>query len=130
MTQGSLFTAAEVCPLCKRDGGEHVAGCFREPSRPLPPDPPIARTTDPDSSRAAAEAITRSGERQRQTSEVLRLVREHPGRTSLELTRFTDLDRYQVARRLPELEQGLRIRKGEIRACTVGNRPAVTWWEL
>ena len=59
MTQGTLFTAAEVCPLCGRDDGSHVAGCVREV--------PIARRTDPASSRAAAEAITRSGERQRQT---------------------------------------------------------------
>jgi hypothetical protein len=122
--QGTLFQEAEECPFCKRGDG-HVAGCVRAA---VLPSAPIARRKDPASSRAAAEAITGSGERQRQTAEVLRLVRDHPGYTSLELTRFTDLDRYQVARRLPELEQALAVRKGEIRPCNVGHRPAVTWW--
>jgi hypothetical protein len=35
-----------------------------------------------------------------------------------------------LARRLPELEQGLRVRKGETRECKVGRRPAVTWWAI
>jgi hypothetical protein len=64
MTQGSLFTAAEVCPLCKSEGGSHVAGCFREPSRPL--SPPIARRKDPESSPAAGDSYRDRSPAQRQ----------------------------------------------------------------
>jgi hypothetical protein len=87
-----------------------------------------ARKSDPPSSKAAAREITDSGERDRQMREVLALVIGNPGCTSLELSRRSSLDRYQIARRLPELERESAVHRGQIRRCRIGKRPAVTWY--
>jgi hypothetical protein len=88
---------------------------------------PIARHDDPESSKAAAREFTSSGLRARQQAEVLRLVRAYPGHTSLELAQHGSLDRYAIARRLPELERAGLVKRGEMRRCAVGARPALTW---
>ncbi len=67
------------------------------------PDPPRARRTDPDSSHQAATAITPHLSKQRQ--EVWEALRRHPGRSTKGLAEVAGLDRYRVARRMPELEQ-------------------------
>ncbi len=69
----------------------------------------MARHDDPPSSRAAADHVVESGAAGRQAEDAVALVRQYPGRTSAELAelsnldRFHSLDRYQLARRLPEL---------------------------
>jgi hypothetical protein len=86
-----------------------------------------ARHTDPSSSRAAADVVSRgiAGHQQRQAAAA---VRACPGRTSCELSIETGLDRYMLARRLPELlEAGAVIRK-EPRPDRHTGRPGVTWW--
>ena len=88
---------------------------------------PIARSSDPQSSKAAADAITASGKREGQLQGVLALVRKHPNSTSLELSHHSQYDRYTVARRLPELEAACLVCKGDARVCSVGGRLAVTW---
>ena len=88
-------------------------------------DTPRARNTDPETSHEAADAIKASGELGRQQMAVLAAVRRWPGLTSLELGARMKLDRWAVARRLPELE-GVHVRKGE--AKTVNGRRHVTWW--
>ncbi len=81
---------------------------------------PIARKTDPESSHEAAARITDSGKRKRQIDEALARVRRHPGKTSLELSDM-ELDRYILARRLPELEKlGL--------VTTTENKAGLRWW--
>lgn len=90
---------------------------------------PAARATDPVSSHLAAEEMTRSGKRAYQAERVLDLVRKHPHHTSLELAQYGTLDRYQLARRLPDLVAlGLVERSREPRLCAVGKRPAHTWF--
>lgn len=91
---------------------------------------PIARQDDPEASHLAAEEITASGRRQNQQREVLALVVRHPGRTSLELSRAGALDRYVIARRLPELEEGGLVLRGEQRLCSVGRRLATIWFPV
>lgn len=88
---------------------------------------PAARSTDPGTSHAAAEAVTKSGVRAHQQRQVLAALREWPGRTSAELASNAGMDRYAVARRLPELCPTFAFRGGS-RACAVSGRPAVTWW--
>ena len=88
---------------------------------------PISRQTDPRSSHAAARETERSGRRAAQCEAVLEMVKRHPRRTSLELSRLSQLDRYTVSRRLPELERRGLIRRGLIRDCTVNGRPMLTW---
>ena len=75
----------------------------------------MARREGPESSKRAAASVTASGERQRQLDSVLQAVNDTPGQTSRDLVVYVHtegrtrvLDRYQVARRLPELQrQGL-----------------------
>ncbi len=88
---------------------------------------PAARTTDPISSHIAARGITVSGIRGSQARIALEAVMENPHRTSFELSEACYLDRYQVARRLPELEEAGFVEKGIIRRCRVSGRHAVTW---
>lgn len=102
------------------------------PEQPTP-EWPLARSTDPTTSHLAAERLTATGERDRQRAIVLALVLDHPGKTSLELGELsTELDRYQVARRLGDLANAGLLRKGSSRLSMVGpvkgRREAVTWW--
>ncbi len=84
-----------------------------------------ARNSDPISSVLAGEAIEASGEAHNQRLQVLSAVREFPGRTSKELANEAGLDRYMVARRLPEIFQ---VEKGALRKCKVGRFMSLTWW--
>jgi hypothetical protein len=94
----------------------------------LKKNPPASRRTDPISSKEAETEINRSGARETQQREILQTVIDSPGRTSLELAQISRFDRYQIARRLADLHRKGLVRQGEIRACDVGNRNAVTWW--
>lgn len=88
---------------------------------------PAARATDPDTSHTAAESVTKSGVRAHQQRQVLAALRQWPGCTSAELAKHAHMDRYAVARRLPELVPLFAFRGGS-RACQISGRPAVTWW--
>jgi hypothetical protein len=69
---------------------------------------------------------------------VLALVRQCQGWTSAELARWQalrpnehapdGLDRYQIARRLPELEQAGLVYRGEVRQDSGTGRTGVVWW--
>ena len=86
-----------------------------------------ARRTDPPSSHEAAQRVEASGAAATQRERVLALVRAYPGCTSAELA-GDGLDRYQLARRLPELEAGGFVRKGPLATCRVMGTRAVSWW--
>lgn len=88
---------------------------------------PAARRTDPESSHLAAEHITASGMRFSQQKQVADAVGRHRGHTSQELAELTGLDRYMLARRLPECETAGRVRKGPMRTCSVTGRKAHVW---
>ena len=62
------------------------------------------------------------------TERALDAVACHPGLTSNELARATGLDRYMLARRLPELCDHDRVVRGDPRRCEVSGRKAATWW--
>lgn len=87
----------------------------------------LARKSDPASSHIAAQRMVDTdaiGEQQRL---VLDLVKRYPNHTSDELAGLGRLDRYQLARRLPELERDGFIERGRLRKSTKSGRPAVTW---
>lgn len=88
---------------------------------------PAARRTDPESSHQAAEIHTLSGKRGAQQDQAAAAVRQFPGCTSFELAMRTHMDRYMLARRLPECELAGRVRRGVQRACTVTGRLAMEW---
>ena len=64
---------------------------------------PRSRRTDPLSSKRAEDQMRRSGVLKGQQLIALELVKQFPGRSSKELAGLGTLDRYQLARRLPEL---------------------------
>ena len=88
---------------------------------------PIARNTDPITSHISAHEITYSGSRTTQQIEAFQLVAAYPGHTSRELAFFGELDRYQMARRLSDLEHAGLVTKGPIRKDETNLRMAVTW---
>ena len=88
--------------------------------------PPQARATDPASSHGAARSVREIAARQARLT--LELVEDYPASTSRELShRSTELDRYQIARRLSDLERAGKVRTGPIRNCAYG-RPSPTWY--
>lgn len=88
-----------------------------------------ARHTDPESSAMADIAFTASGEKDKQAWEVLQLVARHQECTALELADFSELDRYQIQRRLSDLKRAGYVTHGaRSRACRKSGRPAVQWW--
>lgn len=90
--------------------------------------PPAARNTDPTTSHAAAEDVTSSGVRAVQMMRVFAGVKSFPGRTSRELAELVGIERHAAARRTADLEHLGMVRKGPSRVCTLGGRPAVTWY--
>ena len=92
-----------------------------------------ARSADPDSSHHAARKMIDSGDMGRQAAIVLDVVKLFPHRTSAELAAHCKLDRYQVARRLPELEdQGLVLKVHHngtllMKHCSVTGSLSATW---
>lgn len=101
-------------------------GTFEERERT-----PIARRSDPATSKAAAADVTASGARDRQVNAVAAAVRRWPGKTSNELGAIAgDMDRYVAARRLPEAEKIGLVRRGEARVCAVSGKRAITWWPV
>ena len=91
-------------------------------------DPPRARTADPVTSHLAAQEVYESGAADKQAAAVFSLVQIRPGMTSAGLASHFHVDRYMVARRLPELEARGLVRKGNPIRCPVSGRAAVTWW--
>jgi len=89
-----------------------------------------ARNSDPSTSHAAADYITTTGKRGAQQTMAATAVQQYPGLTSLELARRTSMDRYVLARRLPECEELRLVRRGEVRVCTASGRQALTWWPI
>lgn len=87
-----------------------------------------ARTTDISTSHEAARHVVDSGLQQHQQACAIVAVRQNPGLTSAELAAATGLDRFMLARRLPEaLADGLVFR-GEARKCDISGRRACTWF--
>lgn len=88
-----------------------------------------ARRRDPESSKRAARELAESGALSSQQAQAIAAVRAWPGRTSQELAEAAGMDRYMLARRLPECESRAGgVRRGELRKCSVTGRLAMTWW--
>ncbi|QUX98180.1 MarR family transcriptional regulator [Marinomonas sp. CT5] len=73
---------------------------------------PAAKAGDPETSHLAAEAVTKSGVRQKQIERVVAMVQETNGLTSRELASKHGEDRYMVGRRMSEAETAQEVEKG------------------
>jgi hypothetical protein len=91
-------------------------------------DTPAARNSDPMTSHLAADHITATGARAAQQQLATKAVEQYPGFTSLEIAKRSTLCRFMLARRLPECEHALTVRRGQARRCSESGRMAVTWW--
>lgn len=87
----------------------------------------LARRSDPVSSHLAAKRMVESGALSDQQRIARDLVVKYPNRTSDELAELGQLDRYQLARRLPEVEEAGYIERGAVRKSNKTGRPACTW---
>src|SRR5580693_8173101 len=95
--------------------------------KPVQPDPQLglfdrkvrarARSTDPSPSHAAARRVEASGEAAAQRAKALAIVTDHPGHTSRELALLSGMDRYALARRLPELRAENAVHTAKTREC-------------
>ena len=91
---------------------------------------PVAHAGDPSTSHAAAALVTETGTRARHAAAVLKLVREHPASTAIELMHAqtdTDLDEYQIRRRLTDLKAAGLVVPGEARVCRRRGTKMLTW---
>ena len=83
-----------------------------------------ARSSDPESSHAAAAEMNASGAARAQRERVIDLVFAHPGLSRNELAKHCDdLDRFQIARRLPEAEE-----IGEVHRRKVDGKRDLAWF--
>lgn len=96
---------------------------------------PAARAYDPPTSHEAAEYHTASGRRASEQQQVLRAMIAHGQRgvTSDELAQRASLDRYMVARRLPELRSAGHVfvrgfpLSPEKRPSSISKRAGMVW---
>lgn len=97
-------------------------------------EPPIARRSDPETSKVAAAELEQSGRRAAHQELLLSLIREQPGLTAME---YADrlyrrglhwYQAYQVAnKRMHDLEANARIVVSGERECRVTRHKARTW---
>ena len=85
---------------------------------------PRSRRKDPASSRRAEDQMRKSGAMRGQALIAYELVKQFPGRTSKELAGLGTLDRYQLAKRLPELRE-----LGHVRSTQFGKEDQ-KWWAV
>lgn len=86
-----------------------------------------ARASDPATSHQAARESAASETRRSQLRLVMEAVKVAPGLTSAELGAFLNMDRYAVARRLPELRRVGLVTNGPAKHCSRTGKVGITW---
>lgn len=90
-----------------------------------------ARAADPATSHAAAAMVEASGAANTNRRLVLRLVRDYPGLTAVEIHAAQGdrggLDRHEVSRRLADLRDAGLVVNGPERACSIKRTRMLTW---
>lgn len=86
----------------------------------------LARSSDPQTSHAAADQIERTSATDHRRR-LLAAVLSHPGLTCAELARQVGLDRHQCGKRLPELRQSGLIDNGPARVCSIAGSRQMVW---
>lgn len=88
---------------------------------------PIARQSDPITSKLSARELAKTGARARQQRAILVALKHYTNCTSAELARHIGMERHVTARRLPELEHARLVSRGPQRKCEVTGRLSLTW---
>lgn len=90
----------------------------------------LARRTDPETSKIAAENIVASGQADTQRNRVLDILKQYPEKTARELSELSDMDYFAIQRRIGELEKlGLAARV-RMRKDSITNRMMTEWIAL
>jgi predicted transcriptional regulator len=101
-----------------------------------------SRSSDPDSSKEAAELMEASGLRAQQTRAAYRGVVERPGSTAGEIADRLGIDAVAINRRLSDLRNAGIVenemsdeinpktgeRKPKLRRCLIRKKRSLTWW--
>jgi len=89
----------------------------------------LARTTDPNTSKAAAQEVVNSphlGDEQRRT---MALLEANPGSTANDLSRLAgDADPRRINRRLGELRSAQKAYRSGTKRDPVTNKACAVWW--
>ncbi len=91
---------------------------------------PASRTTDPETSHEAERHMNDSGKRASHCQLVARWVELMPGSTAGELGELTGLGHHETQRRLSDLHNRGRVRRGERRQCNINLTQMMTWYTL
>ena len=86
---------------------------------------PAVHHSDPLSSYLAEDEMNRSGKRRTHRERVFAVVEAQPGLTAGEISRLTDLERIEAARRLTDLKDAGRVVRGD--ATSRDGRLQCTW---
>ncbi len=87
----------------------------------------MAHRDDPQSSKDCAAKAARSGITQRRRDALLKAIKGHPGLTSAEYSRVTDIDKHEARRRLTDLKNAGLIYRAGRKACSVSGGRDVSW---
>ncbi len=112
-----------------------VGACVQLTTTPFPPKlpkfgnaQPLARTSDPATSKAAAKVLTRSGQRDSSKAKVLAQLRQAgTALTSAELASRSGIPHPTVHKRLPDLRRDGLVGNGPARKCGITGRQSLTW---
>ena len=92
----------------------------------------FSRTTDPETSKLAAQQMINSGAMDTQRAMVYDILVGNQGLTSRELAALSNGDKHQqrqvFSRRLPDLKNLGLVKQGLARLCSECNRKCVTWY--
>lgn len=90
---------------------------------------PASHRDDPESSLIAESNMNKSGKRFSNQAIITLHVKVFAGKTAAEIGRLCGLGQHEASRRLSELN-GITVRKGERRQCSVKNTNMVTWFPI
>ena len=90
---------------------------------------PLARTSDPQTSKLAADKLVKSGKQARQVDLVADAVARYPGLTYTELANKPGviLNLSQLSKRIPDAARMGLIESKKTRLCSVTGNDAATW---
>jgi hypothetical protein len=91
-------------------------------------DTPLCRSTDPSTSRMAAEDMVGSGKIGKQEQIILDGIIHHPGLTAAELSDYIPLRHDQTHKRLRGMVRKGLLVEGPIRMCRKHGTQMVTWY--
>jgi len=98
------------------------------PATPTPR--PAARVSDPESSHEAADRMHKSGHAKADHEQILSALRRKDGQTAFEIAAMLGdgWDNVRVSRRMKELEDAGKVKRGNLRATGPWRRRMLSWW--